>query len=36
MAYLEIDNLRKEFRRPGQAPLKVIDGLNVSVEEGAP
>lgn len=35
MAYLEIDNLRKEFRRPGQPPLKVIDGLNVSVEEGA-
>jgi NitT/TauT family transport system ATP-binding protein len=35
MAYLEIDNLSKEFARPGQAPLKVIEGLNVSVEEGA-
>ncbi len=35
MAYLEIDNLRKEFPRRGEAPLKVLDGLNVSVEEGA-
>lgn len=35
MAYLEIDNLSKEFARPGQPPLKVIDRLNVSVDEGA-
>jgi NitT/TauT family transport system ATP-binding protein len=35
MSYLEIDNLRKSFARPGKPPLKVIDGLNVSVEEGA-
>jgi len=35
MAYLEIDNLRKEFPRRGEAPLRVLDGLNVSVEEGA-
>ena len=34
-SYLIIENLHKEFPRPGQRPLKVISGLNVSVEEGA-
>jgi NitT/TauT family transport system ATP-binding protein len=33
--YLIIDNLHKEFPRPGERPLKVISGLDVSVEEGA-
>ena len=33
--YLIIEDLHKEFPRPGERPLKVISGLNVSVEEGA-
>lgn len=33
--YLIIDNLQKQFPRPGEAPLNVIAGLDVSVEEGA-
>lgn len=35
MAFLEIDNLCKEFPRAGRPPLKVIEDLNVNVEEGA-
>tara|TARA_B110000503_G_C7172487_1_gene425023 strand:- start:7428 stop:8219 length:792 start_codon:yes stop_codon:yes gene_type:complete len=33
--YLVIENMHKEFPRPGQKPLNVIQGLDVSVEEGA-
>ena len=34
-SYLVIDNVEKEFPRQGAAPLKVIDGLTVRVEEGS-
>ena len=33
--YLVIDDLHKKFDRPGERPLSVIAGLQVSVEEGA-
>jgi NitT/TauT family transport system ATP-binding protein len=33
--YLLIDDVRKAFERPGQEPLEVIDGLSVSVSDGA-
>jgi ABC-type glutathione transport system ATPase component len=33
--YLVLDGLKKSYPRPGQAPLRVLDGLDVAVEEGA-
>ncbi|NEK59115.1 ABC transporter ATP-binding protein [Geodermatophilus sabuli] len=33
--YLVIDNIKKEFPRRTEAPLRVIDGLDVGVEKGA-
>jgi NitT/TauT family transport system ATP-binding protein len=34
-SYLSIENLSKEFTREGQPPLRVIEDLNVRVEDGA-
>jgi ABC-type nitrate/sulfonate/bicarbonate transport system ATPase subunit len=34
-SYLVLDQVRKSFPRPGQAPLPVLDGLDVAVKEGA-
>jgi NitT/TauT family transport system ATP-binding protein len=33
--YLVLEQLKKSYPRPGQAPLQVLDGLDVAVEEGA-
>lgn len=34
-SYLKLENLKKSYPRPGQPPLRVLDGLDVAVEEGA-
>ncbi|GAA2105513.1 ABC transporter ATP-binding protein [Actinomadura alba] len=34
-SYLLIDDVKKEFQREGDTPLRVIDGLTVHVENGA-
>ena len=34
MALLEVDNVSKEYRIPGQPPIKVLDGVSFVVEAG--
>ena len=34
MKVLEVENLVKEYKIPGQPPIRVLDGVNFSVEEG--
>ena len=34
MALLEVENVSKEYRIPGQPPIKVLDGVSFSVEAG--
>ncbi|MFD2419678.1 ABC transporter ATP-binding protein [Amycolatopsis pigmentata] len=34
-SYLVLDQVAKSYPRPGQPPLRVLDGLDVAVEEGA-
>ena len=34
MKVLEVENIVKEYRIPGQPPIRVLDGVSFSVEEG--
>ena len=34
MTVLEVENIVKEYRIPGQPPIRVLDGVSFSVEEG--
>jgi len=34
MALLEVDNVSKSYRIPGQRPIQVLDGVSLSVEAG--
>ena len=34
MALLEVDNVSKEYRIPGQPPIKVLDGVSFTVDAG--
>ena len=34
MSLLEVENVSKEYRIPGQSPIKVLDGVSFSVDVG--
>ena len=34
MALLEVENVTKEYRIPGQPPIPVLNGVSFSVNEG--